>query len=279
LGLVVGAAAFHACWNLLLKQAKNKQLFLMWALLCTVVCLVCLPFLPPVPAQAWPLLICSAVVEALYYISLAWAYKLGDFSQVYPIARGAAPALLTLWSALFLSETPKATGLLGIGLLVIGLIIVGIGSSLREFSFSKLSFPAIAVALLTALCISIYSAIDGAAVRIADPLPYVLWIFALSAIFAAPFILWRYGARPALLELKVNWFRIVLVGLLSLLTYGAVLFAYSFGQVSYAGSVREVSIVFGAFMGWRFLGEGFGMPRIIGSLLIFAGILVIAILG
>jgi uncharacterized membrane protein len=64
-----------------------------------------------------------------------------------------------------------------------------------------------------------------------------------------------------------------------IVTYGAVLFAYSMGRISYVGSIREVSIVFGALMGWRFLGEKFGLVRAIGAGIIFAGIVIIAILG
>ena len=71
----------------------------------------------------------------------------------------------------------------------------------------------------------------------------------------------------------------MLVGILTLVTYALVLQAYALGRVSYAGAVREVSVVFAALVGWRWLGEGFGGWRVAGALLIFAGILVIAIAG
>jgi drug/metabolite transporter (DMT)-like permease len=160
-----------------------------------------------------------------------------------------------------------------------GLIIVGVGTSWKTLRTTKVSLPAISVALLTALFISIYSTIDGAAARMVNPLTYVLWSVGLSALFAAPFIVLRYGARLAALELKENWTRILLVGFLMVATYGAVLFTYSIGSVTYAGSIREVSIVFGALLGWRFLGEGMGMSRVAGALLISIGIIVIATLG
>jgi drug/metabolite transporter (DMT)-like permease len=279
LGIILCAAVSHAGWNLLVKQARNKQVFLMWSTLCSLTCFPALLFLPPLLAPAWPFVPLSALVEALYLISLAWAYTIGDFSLVYPIARGAAPILLTLWATLFLKEAPSTYGLLGIFVLVIGLMIVGAGASWKMLASTKLSFPGIAAALLTALCISIYSTIDGAAVHIADPPTYASWLFGLSALFSAPFILWRYGTRMAALELQENWPSILLVGFLLVITYGAVLIAYSLGPVSYVGSVREVSIVFGALSGWRFLGEELGLTRTIGAILIFAGIIVIAALG
>src|SRR5579859_5643699 len=165
LGFILCAAIFHAGWNLFVKQAQNQQVFLMWATLSTLLCFPLLLLLPPLPLQAWPFVLGSALAEALYIITLSWAYTIGDFSLVYPIARGAAPILLTVWAVLFLKETPSLSGLLGILVLVIGLIVVGAGASLRTLNVTSSSFPAIAVALLTALCISIYGAIDGAAVH------------------------------------------------------------------------------------------------------------------
>ena len=70
----------------------------------------------------------SAVVETAYFFALINAYTLGDFSLVYPVARGTAPALLALWSALFLGERPSAFGLLGLAVLIGGLLVVGSGS-------------------------------------------------------------------------------------------------------------------------------------------------------
>jgi drug/metabolite transporter (DMT)-like permease len=281
LGLVLGAAIFHSAWNLLVKQARNKQVFLMWAALVSVLSFPALFFLPPVPAQIWPYIIASAIAEALYYIALVWAYDIGDFSLVYPIARGAAPILLTIWSILFLKEVPGPFGLIGILLLVIGLMVVGSSALWRRAEGTTFSLAGIGMALLTATCISIYSTIDGAAsaTHTVSPLTYAIWIFGLSGLMAAPVIIWHYGKTLAISELKLNWPRVLIVGIMMTATYGAVLFAYSMGTVSYVGSIREVSIVFGAIMGWRFLGEGFGLPRLIGSALIFAGILVIAVLG
>ncbi len=279
LGILLCAAIFHAGWNLLLKQAQNKQVFLMWATLSNLICFLALPFLPPIPRLVWPLVLFSALVEGIYYISLAWAYDSGDFSLVYPIARGAAPVLLTVWTMLFLKEIPRVFGLLGITLIVIGLITVGSAAYWRTLITTKLSLSGIIFALLTATCISVYSAIDGAAVSLVSPLSYAIWIFGLSALFAAPFILLRYGVRQAIRELKEYRLRIIVVGFLIIMTYGAVLFAYSIGRISYVGSIREVSIVFGALIGWRFLGEEFGLVRVIGAGIIFAGIVIIAVLG
>src|SRR5690348_2282561 len=105
LGLLLLAAVLHALWNLFVKRAGEKQIFTWWALVVGVVGFSPLIFFgAALPARAWPYILGSAVMEAIYYIALTLAYKLGDFSLVYPLARGAAPALLAVWAALFLGE-------------------------------------------------------------------------------------------------------------------------------------------------------------------------------
>ena len=112
-----------------------------------------------------------------------------------------------------------------------------------------------------------------------SPLPYTVLVIALATVFFTPVVVKRYGNDAIIDELRVNWIRIVLVGLFTLLAYILALKAYSITRVSYAGSVREISVVFAAFVGWRWLGENFGVLRLVGSIFIFVGILVIAFLG
>src|ERR1051326_3025786 len=129
LGLLLLAAVLHAGWNLFVKRAGEKQIFTWWALLVGVVCFAPLViFGEALPASVWPYVLGSAVLEAIYFIALTFAYKLGDFSLVYPLARGAAPALLALWPAIFLADRPTALGLLGLAILLLGLLVVGSGA-------------------------------------------------------------------------------------------------------------------------------------------------------
>ncbi len=142
-----------------------------------------------------------------------------------------------------------------------------------------LSIDAIGAALSVAICISIYSVFDGAAVQIASPITYTIVEFIGATALITPIVLQRYDRQMVMAEWRANWPRIVAVGLLLLLTYWMVLLAYSAGHVAYAGAIREMSVVFAALIGWRWLGEGFGRMRVSGALLIFAGIVVIALAG
>lgn len=190
------------------------------------------------------------------------------------MARGAAPALLALWATLFLGERLRPAGLVGLAVVCGGLLTVSGGRrALRA------SPRAIGAALLVALCISVYSAIDGAAVRTLPPIPYTVAVLGFSALCCAPFVLWRYRVAPIAAEWRGNWPRIVVVGVLNLATYMLVLTAYSRAAVAYAGAIREISIIFAALIGWRWLGEAFGRARTLGAALILAGIVVIAAFG
>jgi drug/metabolite transporter (DMT)-like permease len=277
IALLVVAALLHAGWNLLLKRSTNSYIVTWWALLVGSICFLPLILLTskPMPAQALLLGLLSAFFEAAYFLTLNLAYAKGDFSLVYPLARGAAPALLVVWSMLFLKERPSAAGIGGLALIVLGLIVVG-SSTMRRTPGRTAGSNGVGLALITAVFISIYSVSDGAAVHRANPIAYGPLMFAFTAMFTTPAVLVRYGWNAAINEARMEWPRIATIGIVCVLSYTIVLGVYSLAPVSYAGAIREVSIVFAALAGWRWLGEGFGWTRVTGAILIFGGILLIA---
>ncbi len=280
LGLLLAAAVLHAGWNLVLKQAGQKFIALwLGSVIVSIACLPVLAFYPGFPARIWPYALGSALFEAAYDGTLAAAYQKEDFSVVYPIARGAAPGLLAVWSVLFLQETPTLLGKAGLAVLVLGLMTIGASKwwEVRRQGLGNLA--GVGLAALVALFISLYSVIDGAAVKLVDAVPYTVLIFALTSLFATPAVYRLFGRQAVAQEVRCHWRRALLIGALSLGSYMLVLVVYSFAPVSYAGAIREVSIVFGALAGWLWLKEGFGPARVIGSAAIFAGILAIVIGG
>jgi len=280
LGLILTAAVMHAGWNLVVKQARRKLVFMWLALVIGVGCFLIIPLSSsPLPLRVWPYIVGSAIAEAVYYVALTWAYDLDDFSLIYPLARGTAPALLFIWASLFLGETPHLAGVIGIVLLVVGLVIVGSGSLWGKFHKMTFSGKGILASLITAFCVSLYTVIDGAAVRFAPPIPYTVLVLALSALLSIPAVVMRYRISDIWAEWRMNWLRIILVGIVLMVTYILVVYAYSIARVSYAGAIREVSVVFAAIAGWLWLKERFGIARTIGAVFIFVGIVVIAVLG
>jgi drug/metabolite transporter (DMT)-like permease len=278
IGLLLVSAALHTTWNLLLKGGGEKYMASWWAMLIGSLLFVPALLFTGLPARVtWVLLLVSAFVEAAYFIILAYAYDDADFSLVYPLARGAAPALIAAWSVLFLGERLTAGGIAGLAIIIAGLMIVG-GSGAFHLN-GKPHWRGIVPALVLALCISIYTVIDGAAVKVTSPLAYAALIYLVSSLYMTPFIVRRYGLPRLGQEFMAHGWRLLGIGLLIQGAYFLALLAYRLAHVSYSGAIREVGVVMGAIAGWQLLGEKFGAARVAGAVVIFGGILMIALFG
>jgi drug/metabolite transporter (DMT)-like permease len=277
LGLLLAAGTLHAGWNLLLKGAANR-LVVMWLAL-IVGSLLFLPVLlaAPVPRPIWPFVVASAAVECAYYLLLTYAYGQADFSQVYPLARGAAPLLLAVWAALALREYPSPLGALGLALVAGGLVPLGGGAAWWKWSGPAFRSRGVVASVGVALCVSVYSLIDGAAVRRTGAAPYTVAITLVGALMLGPPVLVRYGGRAVWAELRRQAARIVAAGVLMVVAYTLVLRAYAVAPLAYAGAVREVGVVIAALAGWLWLGESFGARRLAAAVAVFLGIVVLAV--
>jgi drug/metabolite transporter (DMT)-like permease len=278
IALLLISAVLHTTWNLLLKKADEKYITTWWSVLAGSVIFLPLLFFAGLPARAtWSLLLASVCVEAAYYALLSSAYTDSDFSLVYPLARGTAPAFIALWSVLFLGETLSSGGLAGLIIIIVGLMIVG-GSELFV-SHSRVHLKGILMALALALLISVYSTIDGAAVKQTPALPYAILVFFFVPVLTSPLVVKRYGKQSLVDVWRTDRTRLIAIGLLTVSAYLLALVAYSIAPISYSGAIREVSVVMGAFAGWQFLHEKMGVWRLMGSAVIFVGILIIAFFG
>jgi drug/metabolite transporter (DMT)-like permease len=279
IALLFLSASLHTLWNLLLKQSRQKFIASWW-----IVTIGAILFLPALiytglpPREVWHFALISAGLEASYMLTLSLAYKNSDFSLVYPMARGTAPAFLLLWSLVFLQEKLTGWGLLGLALIIGGLILTGTSSLVQNWT-NLPNIRGILAALATAFFISAYTFLDGIAVKRGPAVPYGLLMFTLIPVWSTPFVLRSYGWSQVAAEWKVQPGRFLITGFLGVLAYMIALYAYSFAPISYSGAIREVSVVLGALAGWRFLGERLGSVRLVGAFIIFSGILIVALLG
>ena len=279
IALLLASAVLHALWNLILKQSPEKYAAMGWQVIISgVISIVALFFTGLPPRSMWLFAVGSMTLEAIYFILLSFAYSDNDFSLVYPVARGTAPALVVLWSFLFLNEIPSAGGFIGILTIICGLVIIGATNFLQPHA-GKPQFKGIAIALTIALVISIYTLVDGFAVKHGPALPYGLSMFTLVPVLTTPVIVSHFGWERFIEARKKQPARLILVGFLGVIAYLFALFAYSLAPVNYSEAIREVSVVMGAFAGWQFLGEKLGKIRVVGAAVIFAGIVLIAVFG
>ncbi len=277
--LLFFSASMHAMWNFLLKSSEEKYIAMGWQVILSGLFSTVLIFFTGLPPRSmWFFAVLSMILEAIYFILLCIAYSDHDFSLVYPIARGAAPALLVLWSAIFLREQLTVGGYIGLAFITGGMIVIG-ATTLLQSNGEKPHLRGILTALSVALVISIYTFIDGTAVKSGPALPYGLSMFVMVPFVTTPYLTHRYG-WSSFARVWVKSYKYLLIGgVLGLVAYMLALFAYTFAPLSYSGAIREVSAVIGAFLGWRFLKEEMGGVRVVGSAIVFAGVMVIAIFG
>jgi drug/metabolite transporter (DMT)-like permease len=279
IALLLVSAVLHALWNLILKQSAEKYIAMGWQVIFSgVISFFILLFTGLPPRSMWLLVVLSMTLEAIYFALLSFAYSDHDFSLVYPMARGSAPAMLVLWSTLFLHERLTMGGYFGLAMITGGMVIIG-GTSLLQNHESKPHLKGIAIALTVAFVISIYTLVDGTAVKGGPPLPYALSMFTMVPLLTAPFLVRRYGWDNFARTWSAQHGSLIVAGVLGVVAYLLALFAYSFAPLSYSGAIREVSVVIGAFLGWRFLGEKMGGIRVAGAGVVFAGVMVITFLG
>ncbi|MBI3162417.1 MAG: EamA family transporter [Chloroflexi bacterium] len=273
------SASMHALWNLLLKNSDEKYIAMGWQVILSGIFSLGIIFFTGLPPRSmWGLAIVSMILEAIYFILLCIAYSDHDFSLVYPIARGAAPALLVLWSAVFLREQLTVAGYIGLAMITGGMIVIG-ATTLIQSDGEKPHLRGILTSLSVALIISIYTFIDGTAVKNGPALPYGLSMFVMVPFVTTPYLTRKYGWSHFADMWRKKRGYLLLGGVLGLVAYMLALFAYTFAPLSYSGAIREVSAVIGAFLGWRFLKEEMGGVRVAGSAIVFAGVMVIAAFG
>jgi len=276
LALVLLAALLHASWNALVKSGGDRAalltLTMCWAGLYGAVGLVFLPL--PAPAS-WPFLLASVLIHQLYFAALVRAYEHGDLSQVYPIARGAAPVLVAAGGWALAGEALSGAEMGGLLLVSSGILSL---AWLRAGPVSR-ERTAILSALVTALSIGLYSIADALGVRRAgNEIAYILWLFALSALPLMAFMAWhRRGRLIASLrpQLKLG----AGAGLVTALAYGIAIWAFGRAPMAHVVALRETSVLFAALIGALLLGEPFGRRRILAATVIVAGAVLLRLGG
>ena len=279
IALIVGSACIHATWNLLAKRAGSNTAFT--AVLVWVATIAYAPIagiwwmatLPAVGLAEIGVIGVSAIFQVAYFVLLNRAYRAGDISLVYPVARGSGPLFTLVGAVLLLGERPSLLAIGGVALIGLGVLVL---SSANAGLAARNHTTAIWLALAVGLSIASYSLWDKLAVsqRHIHPLLVNWGVNCCVALALTP-----YALRHAD-QLRAVWTRhrraVVAVGLLNPLAYLIVLFALTIAPVSSIAPMREISIVLGTFLGARVLHEPVGPRRLIGAGVLTAGVVSLA---
>ena len=288
LGLVLASAVIHATWNLWTKQlgSGTRRASLLW-LLTAISSVAYAPFAwATIAATHWrpdatalALIAGSGVIHVGYFFLLLAGYRAGDLSLVYPLARGTGPLLATAGAVALFSERPTVLSVAGALLVIAGVAVLtrGTGPAAGEAARRPGLGTAVRFGLAAGVSIAVYTLWDGWAVKRAGVPPLVFYWGGevVRVIVLTPLALRAPGALGALWRSERP--RVVGIALLSPLSYILILLALRLGDVGHIAPAREVSILIGAWLGGRVLGEGDRRRRLLAAAAFASGVLALAV--
>lgn len=256
IALVLGAAVLHAGWNAALRSSLDRLRGIVIMSMTSATVAVPLAFILPVPASAsWPYIALSAALQVAYCFFLVRAYREGDFGQIYPIARGSSPLLVTLGAALFAHEHLPPIALLGVFL-----VSAGIFASARGIDRAHLG--AVLAAIASGVFIAGYSLADGTGSRLAGSAEsYIAWSFIAQGV-PMPLIYLALRRHFPIQAFDSLTLRAIGGGVVSAVAYGIVIFAMSISPMGGVSALRESSILFAAIIAHVFMGEALTRRRV-----------------
>ena len=264
--LALAAAFLHAGWNVLLRGSEDVE-----ARTAVVLGLSVLLF-APVAAATWsvswsvaPYVAASAALEGAYFALLVFAYRRRELSVVYPIARGSAPILVLLGTAVVLDREVSAGAAIGVCLVAVGVILV------RGIRRGAEGVP---IALAIGCAIAGYTLVDKEGLQHAASIPYLELVIAPVALVAVPLVAVRRGTQVLRTQLTPST---VVAAVASFGAYALVLAALRLAPAPEVAAVRETSVVIAAVLAGTFLRERVGAGRLAGAAAVAAGVALIAL--
>jgi drug/metabolite transporter (DMT)-like permease len=278
-GMALAAAVFHGTWNVFVKVGGDplvtfRRMTLMAAVVATIAFLPAWFLLgrPGLAPAAAALGLASATLETAYLWLLSAAYRKGDLSAVYPIARGSAPLISVVVGLTLLGETLSSPQLVGVVLLLVGIMAVAVSQA-----GGRATLPA----LLTGVAIAAYTSVDRVGVRLTTPWMYGWLLFTLMAI-ELPLSIWIASAlrlyRLPQAAASARWDQAALMGAFMWAGYLLVLWALSLAPLAVIAPVRETSVVAVAVWGvWRLGERGGAGLKLSGALATLVGVVLLAV--
>ena len=282
--LVLFSALAHASWNLIVRRSDKPELtnWLMLssgALLASPIAIFVL-FTNLPDRTGWLFIAGTTALHIGYFFTLGRAYRYGDLSLVYPIARGLGLALIPIAGVFVLAESVSVSGGLGIAVIFVGVVVVGSstrGRSIWRQPRALLADRGVVFAVLTGILIATYSAFDKRGVDHVEPIVYMFMMTIGGSLGILPLIGRNYTRHDFAGEIRNHWKIGLAGGALQFAAYTLVLSAFRLSPVSYVGPFRELGIVFGVVMAWLILKETVSRNRAIGAAAIGSGAILVAI--
>jgi uncharacterized membrane protein len=264
LALALGSAALHAAWNLLLGRSRDVQAATAATFLLSVV--IGAPFAAiwwAADTSVWPYAVASSVLEAIYALGLAYGYRLAEVSFVYPLTRGLAPVLTLAAAVVILGHGATLPEVAGVLLVAVGVVLV-------RGPEGNADGRALLVVTTTAAAIAAYTIVDRTGIQHAGAFAYYVLVLVGPCLVYPPVVgfaaMWsEVGVRT--IAAAVAAFASFILGLLALRRGGA----------APVLAVRSSSIVIATLLARPYLSEKVSRGRMAGSLVVFAGVTLLAV--
>ena len=217
----------------------------------------------------------------MYFFTLGRAYRYGDLSIVYPVARGLGLTLIPILGITLLGESMTVVAGLGAAFILAGIITVGINAHSPEGTRRPITKilrdKGVLFALATGVLIGSYSVLDKRGVSHVTPVLYMFFLTTGGSLGSLVLIHRHYSRRQFITEMHMHWKPIIIGGLLQFLAYVFVLSALRLSAVSYVGPFRELAIGIGVVLGALVLKERVTRGRALGAGSVVLGALIIAL--
>jgi drug/metabolite transporter (DMT)-like permease len=294
--LITLSAFAHAFWNFFSKRTSpSVGFFWIATLAATLILLPALWFfhaaLPFVSIIDWVLVAVTGFFQAVYYVGLAGAYRNGDLSLAYPLVR-ALPVLLIALVSVLLGRGEQIGGWAFVGFagVVLGCLLLPL-PRFGDFHLAHFFNLCCAFAVLAAFSTVGYTLVDDQVLRHLrsapgiplENLPITLFFMLLEnislSIFAGLYVVFHPAERRQLVQKGRGLVLTAsLTGLVMTGAYGLVLLAMAdVSDVSYVSAFRQLSLPVGSFFGMAFAGEPRYLPRIVGLIVILAGLMLVVV--
>ena len=269
--LVLLAAAMHAGWNLLIKSGGDRFMdTTTLAVFNSLIGLAMTPFFPLPTLQGWFWLAVSGTIHIFYYHTLIKAYTHADLSLAYPLMRGLSPLFVLLITA-SMGQAIEPRMLLGIAILIGGIVLPAMLALMNR----KISMNTLAYAVANAAIIGMYTVVDATGISAnGDTGSYIAWLFVVDGVGLFCMALHSRG-RAVFSYLKNQWRPGLMAGMMSVISYGIVLWATQKAPVSSVSALRETSVVFAALFGAYVLKEPMKRVRLASAVLVVLGCVLI----
>ena len=271
---VLAAAAMHAGWNALLKGGGDPfDTMARFSLVGGAIAIVGVCFVKIPIAAAWPWLGLSLIIHAAYRFFLIAAYRAGDLTQVYPIARGTAPLLTAIGTAVFLAETLPFLGYAGIAALACGVFLM----SMKGSRASGFDLHAVGYALCTSVAISAYTMVDGYGARLnGSAVSFILWEMLGNSVIVG--LLALYVRGPSVYaSLKTEWPTALGAAAMSMTSYIIATWAMTKAPIALVAALRETGVLFAALIGAVLLAEPMTRWRWSAAAIIVLGVVLLRV--